>query len=465
MADNKGSSSNPTKGLVNHLDRNRNLQQDRTVASSSAPAIVSIPCHEIENESQLTVSHQPFRSQPHSHSAASAEANFNNFTNAATQPGALPLRPASQQPSPFRPDFSRAWLSEFSRLNDREVFQDPRTMASPMRAGAQAVANQGQATHDAVHRAAAYRAAASSGPGDYQNGGPVQVPVFRTRLTVQHPGAYQNGVATQGPVFQSVEEAQAMAENGQRLATHQYRMQQLGGVVPAPEQYNIYPEQVLADNPGQAMEAAFAAYDQEFQDEMDSWMGTHGPEDREDHVQNMEELIAVNAVRDAVHGPLNGNAVNKTKMGPSLNPAIPGSDINVYEEQMKNHYRVNDVVGSREETLPKQALLEDAELKKHASQILGTLGSEGSTETKEKLKASSFVGLMKAIASGKAVLQGEAFVDASSGKVIEDWDVLGNGNTITDESKVEGKGKGKMNNLEEQAKEQHETGGGTPGTS
>lgn len=39
MADNKAGSSNPTRGLVAHLDQNRSLQQDRVVGSSSnAPA-------------------------------------------------------------------------------------------------------------------------------------------------------------------------------------------------------------------------------------------------------------------------------------------------------------------------------------------------------------------------------------------------------------------------------------------
>lgn len=43
MAENKGSSSNPAKGLVTHLDQNRSLQQDRFVGSSSngTPGAVS----------------------------------------------------------------------------------------------------------------------------------------------------------------------------------------------------------------------------------------------------------------------------------------------------------------------------------------------------------------------------------------------------------------------------------------
>ncbi|CAN8098110.1 unnamed protein product [Discula destructiva] len=438
MADSKGSSSNPTQGLVSHLDRNRDLQQDRTVASSSTPASVSIPsifCG-TEKDPQLTALHQSFRSSRRNASAASAEANFSNFNTTATQFGALPLRPSHQQHPPFRPELGRTWLREFSSLGDRQV-PDSRTMATSMRAGAEGALNQDASGHMNASQVAA---AANSSSAHHNNG-------FLQRQVIQQPIMFPSA-----PVFQS-EDAQLIARIDQSQGMYQCRMQQPANVVPAPEKYNIYPEQVLADNPGEAMEAAFAAYDQNFQDEMDNWIDAHGPEDRVDHVQIMEEMIAVDNVRDALHG----NVVRQTEKGPSLNMNVPDSNLATYQEEGKKQPTGDHSKDEGEKVSPTQnGLPEDGEMKKHAVQILGSLDTEGSAATKEKLNASSFVKLMKAIATGKAVLQGETFVDPATGQVLEEWDALSNGsNIITDNNTTadKGKGKGKM--------EEHESEGGS----
>lgn len=257
----------------------------------------------------------------------------------------------------------------------------------------------------------------------------------------------------------------------------QQPMGNVAGATAASGQYNVYPEQVLADNPGMAMEAAFAAYDQDFQNEMDSWMDTHGPEDREDHVQKMEEVLAADQQggvqrdeqRDEIHAPI----VGRTDLGPSINPAVPGSNIDTYEQEKKDFDVTAGVEEPRNEARKERALnndvVGDAELREHAVKILGTLASEGSAETKKKLASSSFRGLMEAIASGKAVVHEERFIDPTSGAMIDDWEALGDGN-IQDygeskpqgEGETGGKGKGKMKSSEEQAREKKGKDGGAP---
>lgn len=60
-------------------------------------------------------------------------------------------------------------------------------------------------------------------------------------------------------------------------------------------------------------------------------MAAHGPEDREDHVQKRGEVLASDQFshENALHAPI----VGRTDLGPSIKPAVPGSNINSYEEQ------------------------------------------------------------------------------------------------------------------------------------
>lgn len=315
--------------------------------------------------------------------------------------------------------------------------------------------NQDNACQDALNRANGYRASASRPGGAYQG------TMFQAQLDQNAFLAQVQPYHTPQPFYGP----QTMAETHGHQAHIQFIPQPHGGIIrtitapadiTANEQYNVYPEQVLADNPGEAMEAAFAAYDEEFEEQMQGWMGAHGPQDRVvadqviDHV--MSDLIAKDMAHDAEHGQRDGYRIGKTQLGPSLNPNVPGSNIETLEAELKKQKTGDHNKDGH--------MYEDREMKKHAESILGTLGAEGSALTKEKLAKSSFCGLMKAIATGQAVVQGETFVDSFTGKVIEDWSALANGEgttttttfpTTRPEGEEEGKGKGKMITMDDMA--------------
>lgn len=341
-------------------------------------------------------------------------------------------------------------------------------MSSPTRTGAQAAATQravnlaelvdaqGPVSQNTLNRLANIR----STSGGYHMGPNFWAPLRTNQLGPHLNAGFVQGVApglyNTGPVDQLDPDAQTHAEFERVRGAFQQHMGNVAGANPVADQYNVYPEQVLADNPGLAMEAAFAAYDQDFQNAMDDWMGAHGPEDRVDHVQNMEDALAADELRDELGQPI----VGRTEFGPSINPVIPGSNIDVYEQDKKQSLSGKAPEESHnmtwKERVLKQDLPQDAEMREHAVQILDTLASESSAETKQKLKSSSFRGLMEAIATGKAVVHGESFIDSTTGVMIQDWEALG------DRSIQNDKGKGKMKSLEEQAQEKQDTDGGPP---
>lgn len=184
----------------------------------------------------------------------------------------------------------------------------------------------------------------------------------------------------------------------------------------------------LADSAEQAMEAAFAAYDQDFEGAMDGWLRADAANGLENHVQNirmMEEM--------KLEDPMAGQT-GLTTNGPSTKPEVPVSN----------------------------KFAHDSAMMRHAEDIVTTLSNNGSDEVKVKMSSSSFQGLMRAIASGKAAVVDDNFIDTSSGEVINDWGELSGvkpsdtGNSLqdaADSTSSKDKGKGKMKSLEEQEQE------------
>ncbi|KAJ4414321.1 hypothetical protein N0V82_007991 [Gnomoniopsis sp. IMI 355080] len=370
MADNKGSSSNPAKGLVAHLDRNRSGQQDRLVNSSST-----------------TPSASSFRSQAGGSSAVALDGAFNQFTNqpGGMQLGGVPMGPASSITNihgapAFRESANIAWADEFLQS---------RNQSGPVDAQLQDGSRFQYATQSNM------------------NGSQMGV------HAVTQPWSYQSDPF--------------VTENAHmEMAARQNRAMGIAGYTPPMAQYTMYPaerttEDVrLADSAEQAMAAAFAAYDEDFEGAMDKWMAADGAGDLENHIQNirkMEELkIADSMVSNS--GP--------TSSGLTTKADVPASNKFAYDKAMM----------------------------KHAGDIVTTLTNNGSDEVKAKMNGSSFQGLMRAIASGKAAVVDDNFVDTSTGEVIQDLVELSGAKSAQDSDNTDSKGKGKMMNLEEQQQQQ-----------
>lgn len=223
------------------------------------------------------------------------------------------------------------------------------------------------------------------------------------------------------------------------MAPRQNYAMGFAGLAPPTAQYTMYPaervtdEARLADNAEQAMEAAFAAYDQDFQGAMDGWMTADGAGDLENHIQNIRKMEEMNIEEPSVNKSGLDNSESSTK------PEVSSSNKFAYDQAMM----------------------------KHAGDIVTTLTNNGSDEVKAKMNGSSFQGLMRAIASGKAAVVDDNFVDTSTGEVIQDLVEL-SGVKPSQESndtstslqsaadKTDSKGKGKMRSLEEQQQQQQQ---------
>lgn len=214
----------------------------------------------------------------------------------------------------------------------------------------------------------------------------------------------------------------AQREMNLNMFARQNRPPGLGGVIPSVGQYTMYPadritdDARLADTAEQAMEAAFAAYDQDFEVAMNGWMKADGQDDLDAHVQNIRMMEGLN-----LGEPLAGTpGLTTNGPGPSTQPMTPG---------FNNPAR-------------------DQAMMRHASDIVATLSSNGSAETRAKMSGSSFQGLMKAIASGKAVVVDDNFIDTSTGEVIHDLVELSGVRSSEEESNGSGSGSGSGNGLQ-----------------
>lgn len=416
MADNKGSSSNPAKGLVAHLDQNRSLQQDRIVGSSSAAPAgavsflghLSLTLSDVEDH-KLTALQQSFRSRPSNPNAVALDTAFTEFSIHATgtQLGPIPMGPGNSINTvpgapPFRNSANTAWAGEFLQHYSQPGV-DHRVLAAHPREG-----------HQFHHP--------TSGTFEVDQMNPEA-----TALARPFP-------------MKAIPTSHAQREIDLDMVARRNHALGLARVLPLAERYTMYPadrindDVRLADNTEQAMEAAFAAYDQEFQGAMDDWMEANGPEGHETHVQNIQKMEDLK-----LEDPLaSGTWLDTDGLKPD------GSTKAVYDSAMM----------------------------KHAGDIVATLTSNGSAETRAKMSGSSFQGLMRAVASGKAAVVDANFIDTSTGEVIHDLVALsgvnsnqesndiGNGLPTMDGNNGDAadntgsKGKDKMKSLEEQEQEQ-----------
>lgn len=139
--------------------------------------------------------------------------------------------------------------------------------------------------------------------------------------------------------------------------------------------FSHYPQNLaLAANTEEALGAAFAAYDQEFEQEMDQWVATHGPEDREDHEAVMTE--------------------HADKLDAKRRDNDPGV---LSQLEPKNRFD--------------QKRREDMELQSYAARILNTMVSSDN----EKFRGSSFTDLMRRIVNREVVVEGDDLIDVATG--------------------------------------------------
>lgn len=139
--------------------------------------------------------------------------------------------------------------------------------------------------------------------------------------------------------------------------------------------FSHYPQNLaLAANTEEALGAAFAAYDQEFEEEMDQWVATHGPEDREDHEAVMTEHANTLDAKRRARDP---------KVMSQLEP--------------RNRFNLKR--------------REDMELQSYAARILNTMVSSDN----EKFRGSSFTDLMRRIVNREVVVEGDDLIDVATG--------------------------------------------------
>lgn len=147
-------------------------------------------------------------------------------------------------------------------------------------------------------------------------------------------------------------------------------------------EYSHYPQTIaLSHSTEEALDAAFAAYDQDFEHEMHQWMGTHGPKSGEP--SNMAEVQAtMEAIAD--QQDLAHMRQERVEQQQKARPSVPIDD------------------GAT------------TEFRKAAMDILDTVGKNQG----EKFKNSSFLELMRRICDKEVVLQGEDLVDVKTGTVL-----------------------------------------------
>lgn len=179
------------------------------------------------------------------------------------------------------------------------------------------------------------------------------------------PGFGQAGIAAQGG-------QPAQQEN---VAPHGYAAPGTAQTGPNGLPFSHYPQNIaLAANTEEALGAAFAAYDQEFEQEMDQWVAEHGPEDREDHEAIMTEHAKKLDAKRWEGDP---------KVLSQLEP--------------RNRFNLKH--------------REDMELQSYAARILNTMVSSDN----EKFSGSSFTDLMRRIVNREVVVEGDDLIDVATG--------------------------------------------------
>ena len=146
-------------------------------------------------------------------------------------------------------------------------------------------------------------------------------------------------------------------------------------------QYEQYPQQAAVTNSTDdaALDAAFAAYDQDFENEMDQWMTAHGP-------QPAVDMAEVQANMEAIADEQDVSRMRQEREERQEHPRAPAP---------------NDDGAT-------------TEFRKAAMDILDTVGQNQG----EKFKNSSFLELMRRICAKEVILQGEDLVDVTNGTVL-----------------------------------------------
>ncbi|KAJ9151282.1 hypothetical protein NKR23_g3228 [Pleurostoma richardsiae] len=379
MADSCGP-SNAGKGLLQHFDRNRSLQQDRVVNAAPPAANTS------------------FRS---TQNAPGADAAFHSFQSGGAVPalpgpggllGGVPVRSPQNRDHPVNyaprqtPDAYRlrdadhqvpAWVQDFQRMQMGS--NGPATPANGVQAG--------------------FRPAAQGTAASLQN--PYYVLAESTMMVgAKYLTAPRFSAPAMGPRLSSPDQSAA------------------GTSQDAGPAYANYPTSLLANTTEEALDAAFAAYDDDFQAEMNDWVGQHNPQ-LGDHGQ-------------AQAGKVSPEEVEAHKRA-----------LAAEQEQLENA-RVNEVIASVLDNQPREAAADKKEgedFRRAAMDILATV----STNDSEKFKNSSFVDLMRRISNREIVLDGENLVDAATGETIGGGGDASPtaGEAAKDGNEAEGSGKGK----------------------
>ncbi|KAG8157604.1 hypothetical protein KVR01_012646 [Diaporthe batatas] len=403
MSDNLCGPSVPTKGLLGHLDRDRSLQQDRVAGSpASAAGSFRTSTQGISNTAAGDASFAKFTgASPQLRPQASADSpalvkpqgnpNHNPFLwmqyqhryrgrvdiplegrdqidleNHVNPP--IPARRGGiehQRPSAALQAANTSWVDDFRRA------QEETSLSQGM--GALRLNSM-----QAMPIAAPYGQPAFAAPGSYHY--PVGQPMMQGNVASPYapphmmpahapPGflpAFAQG-GQQLPEDQPAQEAQVAPHGYSATGTAQAG----GNGLP----FSHYPQNLaLAANTEEALGAAFAAYDREFEQEMDQWVATHGPEDREDHeavmTEHAEKLDAKRREND---------------------PAV------MSQLDPKNRFN--------------QKRREDMELQSYAARILNTMVSSDN----EKFRGSSFTDLMRRIVNREVVVEGDDLIDVATG--------------------------------------------------
>lgn len=185
------------------------------------------------------------------------------------------------------------------------------------------------------------------------------------------PGFGQAGVAAQGGQLLSRDRS-VQQDN---VSPHGYSTTGTAQIGPNGLPFSHYPQNLaLAANTEEALGAAFAAYDQEFEQEMDQWVAAHGPEDREDHEAVMTEHAEKLDAKRREGDP---------KVLSQLEP--------------RNRFNLKR--------------REDMELQSYAARILNTMVSSDN----EKFSGSSFTDLMRRIVNREVVVEGDDLIDVATG--------------------------------------------------
>lgn len=160
-----------------------------------------------------------------------------------------------------------------------------------------------------------------------------------------------------------------------------------GAVLPTPITSHHYPKELeLAATSNEALESAFAAYDQDFQAEMDNWVESHPPTGRDE------------ARREAFMSEFE------------------------WEQAWKRENYASETVATQDpEAIAKRKIMQDQELQKAAQDTLQAVngGEEKSAELRKKIEQSAFVGLMGRLSSGEVAVNGNDLIDNTTGETID----------------------------------------------